>query len=518
MVQPRRALLSVTDKSGIVELARELVQMGVEVLSTGGTASLLEENGVTVNQVSSETGFPEILGGRVKTLHPRIHGGILYRRGHEGDEEDVSRHGLRGLDLVAVNLYDFSGRTAGGVTDDEAMEAVDIGGPTMIRAAAKNWRHVIVLTSPEQYEDVLGEWKEKGGVSDETRRSLAAAAFEATARYDRMIADWFASGAAQDEGLPARLDIGLKKKQGMRYGENPHQRASFYVVTGEEGRGVAAGLQLHGKALSFNNVIDADIALTMPYEFDQPAVAILKHTTPSGVGIGATLADAEAKARACDPLSAFGGIVGMNRVCDEQTAAQINKAFTEVVVAPGFDEAALEILKKKKNIRLLEVDPDAVQTAGFDVRRVLGGMLVQDRDAGFPELDDWKVVTKTQPTEDQLRDLGFAWKVCKYVKSNAILFARDGATLGIGAGQMSRVDAVRIARMKATDVEIDLSGSVVASDAFFPFADGMLQCVEAGATAVIQPGGSVRDQEVIDAADEAGIAMLFTGRRHFRHS
>ena len=524
-IQPiRRALMSVTDKSGLVEFARPLVEAGVEILSTGGTGKALAEAGIAFTEVSKATGFPEIFGGRVKTLHPKIHGGILMRRGNPDDTAQAEEQGIAQIDLVVVNLYQFEKTVAKeGVTFQQAIEAIDIGGPGMIRAAAKNHASVAVVTSPEQYTSVLEEFQQQGGVSDTTLRSLAAQAFEHTARYDRAIADWFLGqvetpAQAEKEDFPTTVRLNLTRQQSLRYGENPHQGAAFYRLDGEEQIGIAACKQLHGKELSFNNLIDADIALSLPYEFDEPAVAILKHTTPSGVAIGGTIAEAEAMARVCDPLSAFGGIVGMNRICDLQTAQQIDKAFTEVIVAPGYSEEALELLVKKKNRRLLVAPKEAARPQGWDIRRVAGGLLVQDRDAGFPELEELKVVTKRQPNESEWRSLKFGWVVCKYVKSNAVLFAREGATLGLGAGQMSRVDAVQVAAMKAHDMKIDLSDSVLASDAYFPFPDGLLAAVDAGATAVIQPGGSVRDQEVIDAADERGITMVVTGRRHFRHA
>ncbi len=519
MSKVRRALISVTDKTGVAEFAKGLQELGIEILSTGGTGKALAEAGVAFREVSDATGFPEIMGGRVKTLHPAIHGGILFRRGLEEDEKAVEAHGLVPIDLVVVNLYQFEKRTSGNVSDAEAIEAIDIGGPGMIRAAAKNWAYVGVVTAHEQYNEVLAALKADGELSDGLRRKLAGAAFEMTASYDRAISDWFAKTAEKEEVvMPARLNFVLSRQQDMRYGENPHQAAAYYGLKGEEGNGLRACKQFHGKELSFNNMIDADIALALPSEFEEPCVAILKHTTPSGVAIGATIAEAEAGARACDPMSAYGGIVGMNRICDAQTAKQINKAFTEVVVAPGFTEEALALLMKKKNLRILEASPEATKMAGYDVRRVAGGLLVQERDYGFPEIDELTVVTKRQPTEEEFISLRFAWKVCKYVKSNAVLFATAGKTMGIGAGQMSRVDAVRLARLKAEDACLSLANTVLASDAYFPFADGMMQAVEAGATAVIQPGGSIRDQEVIDAADENNVAMVFTGRRHFRHA
>lgn len=519
-VKITRALISVTDKRGIDTLGKALTEHGVELLSTGGTGAALKNAGIPFIEVSEYTGFPEVFDGRVKTLQPLIFGGILMRRGE--DEAVAEEQGIKPIDLVVVNLYQFEKTVAReGVTAAEAIESIDIGGPSLIRAAAKNHAHVAVVTSPDQYEAIIEEISENGGfLSTETLRILAAEAFKHTAAYDAAISAWFAK---QDEtvdqhAFPENINILLKKQQSLRYGENPHQAAAFYRMDGEESVGVAACEQIHGKELSFNNLIDADIAMTLPYEFDEPAVAILKHTTPSGVAIGSTLAEAEALARACDPMSAFGGIVGMNRICDGATAEQISKAFTEVIVAPGYDEEAKAILTKKKNLRLLVAPKSAAKPFGHDIRRAAGGLLIQERDATFPELEELKVVTKRQPTEEEWISLKFGWVVGKYVKSNAVLFARGGATLGLGAGQMSRVDAVHVAAWKAGEAGIDLSGSVLASDAFFPFPDGLLAAVDAGASAVIQPGGSVRDDEVIAAADERDVAMVLTGRRHFRHA
>jgi len=515
----KRALISVTDKNGIAELGKVLSDKGVEILSTGGTGRALAEAGIEYKEVADFTGFPEIFGGRVKTLQPTIAGGILMRRDNENDQKEAEENRVEPIDLVVVNLYAFEETVAReGVTDGEAVEAIDIGGPTLIRAAAKNHNFVGVLTSPNQYTEVMEEIAKNGSSKKETLRRLAAEAFEHTACYDRAIANWFASSEDEDPLFPEKITIQLSKEQSMRYGENPHQGAAYYGMLGEESVGISACEQLHGKKLSFNNLIDADIALTLPFEFDEPTVAILKHTTPCGVGVGGNIAEAEAKARACDPLSAYGGIVGMNRECDEKTAKQISKAFTEVIVAPSYSEEALAILTKKKNQRILIAPPEAATPAGYDIRRVSGGLLLQLRDYAFPELDELKVVTDRQPTEEEWHSLKFGWIVCKYVKSNAVLFARKGATLGLGAGQMSRVDAVHVAAWKAEQVKLDLNGSILASDAYFPFADGLLAAVDAGATAVIQPGGSIRDQEVIDAANERGVTMVLTGRRHFRHA
>jgi len=523
IVPIRRAILSVSDKSGLDILARTLIEAGVELVSTGGTAAYLIRIGIPVKNISLMTGFPEILGGRVKTLHPNVHGGILYRRGNELDESHIAEHGIEPIDLVVVNLYNFGKKLAeGNPTSEELMESIDIGGTTLIRAAAKNWIDVGVVTSPDRYPSIIEEIKSNGGLSLETRKQLAAEAFAHTARYDELISDWFAryvrESATSAEKFPDRLQLNLIRSKSLRYGENPHQSAAFYRLRGEEGIGIEACEQIHGKSISFNNLLDVDIAMILPYEFQEPCVAILKHTTPCGVGLGETIAEAEAKARACDPVSAFGGIIGMNRECDEETAKQIGKTFTEVIVSPGFSEEALKILRKKQNLRLIVAQPAAIKYAGLDIRRVSGGVLLQDRDAGFPELQTLTAVTKREPSETEWAELKFAWIVVKYVKSNAVLFSRAGQTLGIGAGQMSRLDAVQIARKKAMDAQLDLNGSVLASDAFFPFADGLEEAIKAGATAVIQPGGSVRDQEVIDAANKAGIAMVFTGRRHFRHA
>jgi len=522
-VQIRRALLSVTDKSGIEELGRLLVELGVEILSTGGTGAALAKASVPFTEVSDYTGFPEVFGGRVKTLHPKILGGILMRR--DIDKTDAENLDILPIDLVVVNLYRFEETVAReGVTSAEAVESIDIGGPSLIRAAAKNHKFVGVVTSPAQYVDLMAELtSSRSLLSEETCHKLAADAFEHTARYDRAIADWFHLHAHKTDVVdpaefPSSISVRITRQQHLRYGENPHQGAAYYRVEGEEGSGLAACKQIHGKELSFNNLIDADIALTLPYEFTEPAVAILKHTTPSGVAVGNTLAEAEAAARACDPVSAFGGIIGMNRPCDVETAKQISKAFTEVIVAPGYDEDALEILQKKKNLRLMVAPASAAMPTGLDLRRVSGGVLLQSRDAGFPELEDLTVVTKRQPTPEEWDAMTFGWIVSKYVKSNAVLFARGTATLGIGAGQMSRVDAVHVAAWKAEQEKIDLKGSILASDAFFPFPDGLIAAVDAGATAVIQPGGSVRDEEVIAVADERGVAMVLTGRRHFRHA
>ncbi len=507
----RRALLSVSDKAGLVELARALAARGCEVLSTGGSAQLLREAGVPAVDVATHTGFPEILDGRVKTLVPQIHGGILGRRDLPEHVAQMREHGIAPIDLVVVNLYPFEAAVARGAGFDECVENIDIGGPALIRAAAKNHAHVAVLTDPAQYAALLAELAE-GGTRLALRRSLAAAAYARTAAYDAAIAAWF----AQQEGqaFPARLVVAGSLLQTLRYGENPHQHAAFYA-TSDARPGVAAARQVQGKELSYNNLNDTDAALECVAEFDQPAIAIVKHANPCGVATAPSLVAAWDAALACDPVSAFGGIVALNRTLDADTAERIAAIFTEVIVAPDATAEAQAVLARKKNLRLLLTgalpDPAA---AGRTLRSVAGGLLVQDRDAGRIGRANLRTVTRRAPEEGEWDDLLFAFRVCKHVKSNAIVYARNGVTIGIGAGQMSRVDSARIAAHKATS---PTAGSVVASDAFFPFADGLEALVAAGARAVIQPGGSVRDAEVIAAADAAGVAMVFTGMRHFRH-
>ncbi len=507
----RRALLSVSDKTGLVELARALAAGGCEVLSTGGSAQLLRDAGVPAVDVATHTGFPEILDGRVKTLVPQIHGGILGRRDLPEHLAQMREHGIAPIDLVAVNLYPFEATVAGGAGFDECVENIDIGGPALIRAAAKNHAHVAVLTDPAQYAELLAELAE-GGTRLALRRRLAAAAYARTAAYDAAIAAWFAQREGQ--AFPPRLVVAGTLRQTLRYGENPHQHAAFYA-TSDARPGVAAARQAQGKELSYNNLNDTDAAFECVAEFDRPAVAIVKHANPCGVATAPSLVAAWDAALACDPVSAFGGIVALNRTLDAETAQRIAAIFTEVIVAPDATAEARAVLARKKNLRLLLTgalpDPAA---AGRTLRSVAGGLLVQDRDAGRIGRADLRTVTRRAPEEGELEDLLFAFRVCKHVKSNAIVYARDGATIGIGAGQMSRVDSARIAAHKATS---PTARSVVASDAFFPFADGLEALVAAGARAVIQPGGSVRDAEVIAAADAAGIAMVFTGMRHFRH-
>jgi phosphoribosylaminoimidazolecarboxamide formyltransferase/IMP cyclohydrolase len=514
----RRALVSVSDKTGLLDLARALAAHGSEILSTGGSAQAIRAAGLAVREVSEHTGFPEILDGRVKTLVPQIHGGILGRRDRPEHVRQMEEHAIAPIDLVCVNLYPFEATIAAGASAEDCVENIDIGGPALIRAAAKNAEHVAVLTDPAQYPELIAALAE-GGTTQPFRTRLAGAAFARTAAYDAAIAAWF----ARETPFPPRLTIAGTLRQTLRYGENPHQQAAFYLTGSRPG--VATARQVQGKELSYNNVHDTDAAFECVAEFEAPAIAIIKHANPCGVATSATLADAWALALRCDPVSAFGGIVAANRPLDAAAAERIAAIFTEVIIAPDADEAAQAILARKKNLRLLLTgglpDPAAL---GLAFRSVAGGFLAQSRDAGRIGEHDLRTVTQRAPNRAELRDLIFAFRVCKHVKSNAIVYAREGATTGIGAGQMSRVDSARIAAWKgaeaatAAGLERPLTeGSVVASDAFFPFADGLEAAIAAGATAVIQPGGSMRDQAVIDAADRAGIAMVFTGLRHFRH-
>jgi phosphoribosylaminoimidazolecarboxamide formyltransferase/IMP cyclohydrolase len=519
----RRALLSTWDKAGLAELAGALASRGVELISTGGTAKALREAGLAVTDISSVTGAPEILDGRVKTLHPAIHAAILARRDVPEHLATLDAQAIAPIDLVVVNLYPFEATAAEGMGYEATIEMVDIGGPALLRAAAKNHGGVAVITDPADYGLLLDELREHDGHTTEPlRRRLAAKAFARTAAYDAAIAAWFS--AQQGEPLPERLIVTATRRQLLRYGENPHQKAAFYV-TSETRPGVAGAEQVQGKELSFNNIADADAAFALVSELDSPAIAIVKHANPCGVAIGDDLAAAYAKALACDPTSAYGGIVAANRPLDEAAAEAIAGVFTEVVIAPDAEPAAREILAGKPNLRLLLTGvPPSPVGGGLDLRSIGGGFLVQERDTAGLGQADLRVVTRRAPMEGELRDLLFAFTVCKHVKSNAIVFAKDGATVGIGAGQMSRVDAVRLAVQKAEDATAEVGetvprtqGSVVASDAFFPFPDGLEAALRAGATAAIQPGGSLRDQEAIAAADEVGAAMLFAGIRHFRH-
>ncbi len=516
----KRALISVSDKTGIVEFAQALVAQGVEILSTGGTFKLLRDNGVAATEVSDYTGFPEMMDGRVKTLHPKVHGAILGRRGTDDDAMD--QHGITPIDLVAVNLYPFEKTVANPDCDlATAIENIDIGGPTMVRSAAKNHRWVSIVVNASDYDRVLEEMRNNAGqVSDQTRFELALAAFEHTASYDGAIANYL--GRLQADGsksaFPRTFNTQFLKVQEMRYGENPHQQAAFYKEAHPSEPSVSTAIQLQGKELSFNNVADTDAALECVKSFAQPACVIVKHANPCGVALGQSIRDAYARAFQTDPTSAFGGIIAFNQPLDEQTARDIiDKQFVEVIIAPGASEAAVAIVGEKKNVRLLTCAPWGQRSNGFDYKRVNGGLLVQDRDNGMIGEQDLKVVSKRSPTEAEMRDLLFCWKVAKFVKSNAIVYAKDGQTIGIGAGQMSRVYSAKIAGIKAADEGLTVPGSVMASDAFFPFRDGIDAAAEAGIRAVIQPGGSIRDEEVIAAADAADIAMVFTGMRHFRH-
>ena len=520
-----RALVSVYDKSGLAEFVRQLAARGIEIVSTGGTAKLLREAGITVRDVSDLTGWPEMLGGRVKTLHPKVHGGILFRRGEAGDRAQTAEHKIAPIDLVVVNLYPFEATAAKpDLTPEDLIENIDIGGPTMVRSSAKNVESVAVVTDPADYPAVAAEISEHGEVSLATRLELARKAFALTARYDGKIATELERLTAKSDSielgrpplLPERLHFAYSRRQELRYGENPHQRAALYVPAGSAPGGLAAARQLQGKELSYNNLVDLEAALELAMEFRQPAAVIVKHNNPCGTAEQETLAEAYVKALACDPISAYGGVMAFNRPLDAATAEEVAKLFVECIVAPGYDPAALQKFASKKNLRLLHFPAWESVARGFDLelKRVSGGILVQEPDCHELAESDLKVVTRRSPTREEIEAMLFGWKVCKHVKSNAIVFARAGKTVGIGAGQMSRVDSVKIAVMKA---QLPLAGSVVASDAFFPFPDGVEEAGKAGATAVIQPGGSVRDADVIAAADQLNMAMVFCGVRHFRH-
>jgi len=525
LVVIERALISVSDKDGLLEFGRSLAGHGVEILSTGGTARALANAGIPVKEVSDHTGFPEMMGGRVKTLHPTVHGGILALRDDPAHREAMAAHDIGAIDLVAVNLYPFEATVAKGADFATCIENIDIGGPAMIRSAAKNHAHVAVLTEPGDYTAVIEAMAgQNGATGGALRRRLAAKAYARTGSYDATIAAWFA--AQQGEVFPDRLLVTAAKQSELRYGENPHQDAAFYT-TGSARPGVATARQLQGKALSYNNLNDTDAAFELVAEFDasETVVAIIKHANPCGVAVGDDLLDAYRKALRCDPVSAFGGVIATNRTLDGAAAKAMVEIFTEVIIAPDADEAARATIGAKKNLRLLLTDglPNPA-AAGMTLKSLAGGYLLQSRDAGRIGPGDVKVVSNRPPSDQEMADLLLAFRICKHVKSNAIIYVKDGATVGIGAGQMSRVDSARIAARKAEDAarqaglsEALTKGSVVASDAFFPFADGLLAAAEAGATAVIQPGGSMRDAEIIAAADEAGLAMVLTGMRHFRH-
>jgi phosphoribosylaminoimidazolecarboxamide formyltransferase/IMP cyclohydrolase len=521
-----RALLSVSDKTGLTGFAKALAGLGVELVSTGGTARVLEEAGLKVIDVADLTGFPEMMDGRVKTLHPKVHGGLLAIRADNDHAAAMDKHGIKPIDLLVVNLYPFEETVAKGATFDDCIENIDIGGPAMIRAAAKNHADVTVVVEPEDYEKIVRELTEHAGMTTlELRQKLAAKAYARTAAYDAAISNWFAE--TLKDNAPDYRAFGGKLIQALRYGENPHQTAAFYKTPGQR-FGVASARQVQGKELSYNNINDTDAAYECVAEFDPrrtPACVIVKHANPCGVAEGSSLVEAYKKALACDPTSAFGGIVALNDRLDADTARAVTAIFTEVIIAPDASDEAIKVIASKKNLRLLLAGglPDP-RVSGLTVKSVAGGLLVQSRDNAVVDVMPLKVVTKRAPTEQELSDLRFAFRVAKHVKSNTIVYAKNLATVGIGAGQMSRVDAARIAARKAEDAARELKlpapltkGSVVASDAFFPFADGLLVAIEAGATAVIQPGGSVRDDEVIKAADEHNVAMVFTGVRHFRH-
>ncbi|MBM4805649.1 bifunctional phosphoribosylaminoimidazolecarboxamide formyltransferase/IMP cyclohydrolase [Vibrio parahaemolyticus] len=523
----RRALISVSDKTGIVEFAQALAERGVDILSTGGTARLLAEQGIAVTEVSDYTGFPEMMDGRVKTLHPKVHGGVLGRRGQ--DDDVMAKHGINPIDMVVVNLYPFAETVAKeGCTLADAVENIDIGGPTMVRSAAKNHKDVTIVVNASDYDRVIAEMDANDkSLTLETRFDLAIAAFEHTAAYDGMIANYFGtmvpSYGENKEGdeeskFPRTFNQQFEKKQDMRYGENSHQAAAFYVEANPQEASVSTARQIQGKALSYNNIADTDAALECVKEFNEPACVIVKHANPCGVALGKDILEAYNRAYQTDPTSAFGGIIAFNQELDAETASAIvERQFVEVIIAPSVSAEAIEVVAAKKNVRLLECGEWSTKTTGFDVKRVNGGLLVQDRDQGMVRLDDLKVVSKRQPTEEELKDALFCWKVAKYVKSNAIVYAKGDMTIGVGAGQMSRVYSAKIAGIKAADEGLEVAGSVMASDAFFPFRDGIDAAAEAGIKCVIQPGGSMRDDEVIAAADEHGMAMIFTGMRHFRH-
>ena len=523
----RRALISVSDKTGIVEFAQALTERGVDILSTGGTARLLAEKNIPVTEVSDYTGFPEMMDGRVKTLHPKVHGGVLGRRGQ--DDDIMAQHGINPIDIVVVNLYPFAETVAKeGCTLADAVENIDIGGPTMVRSAAKNHKDVTIVVNAHDYDRVIAEMDANDkSLTQATRFDLAIAAFEHTASYDGMIANYFGtmvpSYGENKEGdneskFPRTFNQQFEKKQDMRYGENSHQAAAFYVEANPEEASVSTARQIQGKALSYNNIADTDAALECVKEFDEPACVIVKHANPCGVALGKDVLEAYNRAFKTDPTSAFGGIIAFNRELDAATATAITeRQFVEVIIAPSVSAEAIKIIAAKKNLRLLECGEWSTKTTEFDIKRVNGGLLVQDRDQGMVSEDELKVVSKRQPTAEELKDALFCWKVAKYVKSNAIVYSKGDMTIGVGAGQMSRVYSAKIAGIKAADEGLVVEGCAMASDAFFPFRDGIDAAAEAGIKCVIQPGGSMRDDDVIAAADEHGMAMIFTGMRHFRH-
>lgn len=518
MSKIKRALISVYDKTGIIEFAKVLKNLEFEIISTGGTAKLLTENGIPCVKVSEITGAPEMLEGRVKTLHPSIHGSILAKRDNREHIQQMEKYGLKPIDLVVVNLYPFEEIIRQpDVSRDQALENIDIGGPTMIRAAAKNFPFVAVVTSPDQYSSVEQELNQNNGeLSTNLRQKLAVEAFRLTHRYDGAITRYLQSLDVHEE-YPGNIVLSFEKIQNLRYGENPHQTAAFYKELGSADSGISDLTQLHGKELSFNNIMDLDAVVKMVKIFEDPCSVIVKHSNPCGVGIGDTIFSAYEKALATDPVSAFGGIFGFNRTLDLKTAEQLRNIFIEVIIAPDYEQEAIQLLSKKKNLRLLKLDLEKKIIAGYDYKRVAGGLLIQSQDIIEVVDKDLKVVTERHPTQEEWAGLKFAWKVVKWVKSNAVIFCLKDRTIGIGAGQMSRVDSSMFAVQKAKNSGLSLEGTVVASDAFFPFRDGVDAAAEAGATAIIQPGGSVRDDEVIQAANQYKMAMVFTGMRHFRH-
>ncbi len=522
----KRALISLSDKTGAVEFAAALARHGVEIISTGGTARSLRENDIAVTDVSEITGFTEMMDGRVKTLHPKIHGSLLALRDNAEHIAAMERHGIEPIDLVAINLYPFEKTVAkDGISLDDAVENIDIGGPAMIRSASKNWRDVAVVTEPKLYDEIVEELDaNEGSLSLETRRRLAVLAYTRTASYDLAISSYLAKHLSEKDleflelhgrnELPPVQNIRLAKITDLRYGENPHQKAALYK-TGEPAGGIANAEQLHGKEMSFNNYVDAEAAWNLVQDFDELAAAIIKHTNPSGAGVGESSEEAYRRALSTDPVSAFGGIVAFNRTVDAHVASSVNKVFTEVVVAPEFDKEALEIFKTKKNLRVLKVMSD--KNMRNEYKQISGGMLVQEKDLYCVTENDLKFVSKKQPAEDQIRMMLLAWRVCKHVKSNAIVIANNNQTIGVGSGQMNRVDSIRIAAMRAERFELPINGSALASDAFFPFRDNVDEAAKIGISAIIQPGGSIKDDESIAAADEYGIVMAFTGFRHFKH-
>lgn len=516
----KRALLSVSDKKGIVEFAKELSALGVEILSTGGTAKTLKDAGIQVKDVSEHTGFPEMMDGRLKTLHPKIHGGLLWRRDNAKDKEEIEKHGISSIDMVVVNLYPFEQTVSKpGVSLETAIENIDIGGPTMIRAASKNFRDVAVIVDPTDYSKVLNEMKSgNGAVSYETKFYLAKKVFSHTAQYDTLISNYLSTQGEQSETFPQNFNKSYRKISDVRYGENPHQKAAVYREPLYNGLSLVDAKILQGKEMSFNNYLDSSAVIDLAKEFnDRPTAVIVKHNNPCGVASADTLSEAYRKAFETDPVSAFGGVISLNRRVDEATAKEILNLFIEIIIAPDFDDAALKLISTKPNIRLLELDISKDVT-GFEMRKIQGGLLLQERDTGMiNELKSCKIVTKRKPTDEEYAAMAFAWRVCKHMKSNAIIYASKDQTLGIGCGQTSRVDSARLAVMKAGNNNIQLKGSAVASDAFFPARDGIDVAAQAGATAIIQPGGSIKDSDTIAAADEHNVAMIFTGMRHFRH-